>query len=568
MFIDFEGIDGSGKTTLSNMLADRLRKLGYRVTHAREGGELQAPIARRLRELTRDPSYLEMGARTELLLNLARDAQQLEEVVKPALARGELCITDRYVYSQITHSGAGRGLPPAEVQAAAAFAAQGVWPDLVVLVDVDPELARLRKRAGRRGDDETRASSRKGLVGAGITHRIRKAFHELARTDPSRWVILLNEDVPLKALAQNLCDLVVARLEGGAPEIRPLNARPPVRRGVGLGGLEEAFFEAVDELAIREPYLALFSLTGIPGPAAHQRRVRLLESYPKDVARSLTGLGDEESHRIREILLALAPKEVAQSLWRDLSAPALALRERLFDAAPAQVVQTLKGCDGARAWALRERALAQGEWISALLGLVGVDSPRAWEVREAGLRHGLSAEVARSLGELHTPQADAWRERLLDAVPLAVLKGLSGVDSPFARRAREALFPRAPKPVLRSLAGVDAPYAWAMRVRAAPLTKEALDAVDGMDAEEAWQMRNRWAAQWPCTALSSLRDLAMTPRGQALVERVLAENPGRVPVWRSAYSVIARAQGARPAPAGRDLEGEGEGLGDTAEVLH
>src|SRR5690606_19591540 len=78
VFIDFEGIDGSGKTTLSNRLAERLRALGYPVVHAREKGELKSALARNVRELTRDARHLEMGARTEFFLNLARDAQQRE----------------------------------------------------------------------------------------------------------------------------------------------------------------------------------------------------------------------------------------------------------------------------------------------------------------------------------------------------------------------------------------------------------------------------------------------------------------------------------------------------------
>ena len=111
---------------------------GYKVTHAREGGELRAPIARRLRELTRDLNCLEMSPRTEFLLNLARDAQQLEEVIKPALQKGQVCISDRYLYSQLALSGGGRGLPHAELEPALKLASQGIWPDLVILVDVDP----------------------------------------------------------------------------------------------------------------------------------------------------------------------------------------------------------------------------------------------------------------------------------------------------------------------------------------------------------------------------------------------------------------------------------------------
>ena len=103
------------------------------MAHAREGGELRSPIARRIRELTRDSTLLEMGPRTEFFLNLARDAQQLEEVIAPALARGEVCISDRYLYSQLALTGGGRGLPESLLGAPCELASQGIWPDLVIL---------------------------------------------------------------------------------------------------------------------------------------------------------------------------------------------------------------------------------------------------------------------------------------------------------------------------------------------------------------------------------------------------------------------------------------------------
>ena len=87
-----------------------------------------------------------------------------------------------------------------------------------------------------------------------------------------------------------------------------------------------------------------------------------------------------------------------------------------------------------------------------------------------------------------------------------------------------------------------------MRRDAVTLSKEALDSVDGMDLEEAWALREEHWRQWPSTALSSLRHLAITRRGEALIDRVLAANPQRIAVLRNAYGAIAR----RPAAAGTE----------------
>lgn len=542
MFIDFEGIDGSGKTTLSNILAEKLKKLGYRVTHAREGGELKAPIARRLREMTRDASLLEMSARTEFLLNVARDAQQLEEVVRPALARGEVCITDRYLYSQLSHSGAGRGLPMSELQPVADFASQGVWPDLVILVDVDPELARLRKRVSKVGKDELDAGSRKGLVGAGLTVRIREAFLEMARLDPVRWLVIENNDQSLSVLADRIFETVRSRLEGRDPEIQYLPSTGSRWPKPTLQNLETAFFAAVDELELREPNLALYLLTGVPGLAAHQRRLRFVEQAPGLVARSLAGITDEESFELREVLATLAPQDVLASLGSDPSPRAMALRMALFAKAPKQAVQSLKRNDSKEAWALREDALEYGELDAVLAGLAGVNSERAWELRSLGLEKKAWAATAKSLCDLEGDRADGLRAELYSKDRLSVLKSTSGLDSPFARTIREQLFEKAPKVVLRTITGLDAPYAWRMRVQMAPWTKEALDSVDGMFAPEAWVLRERFCDQWPSTALSSLRGLCLTERGQELMERVLAANPKRVAVLKNAFATMAKAQ--------------------------
>ncbi|WP_375760536.1 dTMP kinase [Corallococcus exercitus] len=545
MFIDFEGIDGSGKTTLSNLLASRLKRLGYKVAHAREGGELQSPTARRIRELTRDARLLEMGPRAEFFLNLARDAQQLEEVIAPALKRGEVCITDRYLYSQLALTGGGRGLREEQLLSSCELASQGLWPDLVILVDVDPDLARLRKRLGKVQSGKVNdTDSRKGLVGAGLAVRVREAFLAQARRDPARWIILENNDQPLRVLEQRLVEAVVARLEGREQPVQRLVPAPtPPPPGVAsVDDVEERFFHAVDGLEAREPQLAAWLLNGIPGLPAHQRRLAYAERLPGLVARGLTGLDDDTAWTLRDVLAASVPADVAEGLGFVTSPRANALRQRLYAQAPEAVLEGLKRQDTPEAWALRERGLKDGHLGAVLLGLAGVDGEESWVVREAGMQRKLYSAVARSLGGLATERADALREALIPHDRLAVLKSTTGLETPVAVGLREQLEKGALKLVLRSLTGVDTPRAWAMRERGVALTKEALDSVDGMDSPRAWKLRASAARRWPATVVSSMRGLPLVAETRALLERILEEQAGKLPVLRNAYAVVAQAR--------------------------
>ncbi len=549
MFIDFEGIDGSGKTTLSNLLAARLRRLGYKVAHAREGGELQAPIARKIRELTRDSRLLEMGARTEFFLNVARDAQQLEEVIAPALARGEVCISDRYLYSQLALSGGGRGLPREELEPACELASRGIWPDLVVFVDVEPDLARLRKRLGKlREGRASDGDSRKGLAGAGLAVRTREAFLDMARRDPARWLIIENNDQPLWVLEQRIVDAVLARLQGReqqAQRIVPSSA--PVAPGpVTVESVEERFFHALDSLEVREPALAVWMLSGLPGLAAHQRRLAAVERFPGLAVRSLSGLEDEASWALRELLAKVVPVDVAASLGSSQSPRAMALREQLYPQAPGEVLAGLKCNDSQEAWALRQRGLRDRKLPEVLIGLTGVDCDVAWSVRELGVQKKLHGAVARSLTGLRGERVDALREALLPHDRLAVLRSVTGLDSPFASGLREQLEGKALKLVLRSLTGLTTDESFALRERGALLTKEAIDSLDGLDDPRAWALRESCAERWPATVLSSLKGLPLTERAEALITRVLSAAPGKIPLLRNAYAVIAAAQESHP----------------------
>lgn len=564
MFIDFEGIDGSGKTTLSNRLAQRLRKLGYRVTHAREGGELKARVSQRIRDLTRDPQLLELSPRAEFLLNLARDAQQLDEVVKPALARAEVCITDRYVPSQLALAH-GRGLPGEELEAAVKVASQDVWPDLVILVDVEPELARLRKRLGKIQEErDTAPTSRKGLAGSGLAARARESFLAQARADPSRWLVVSNDEQPLWVLEQRILEAVLARLEKRELPVQPIV--PPVRTspapGTSARALGERFFHRLDTLEIREPSLAAYLLAGVRGRLAHQRRLTFAERFPALVARGLRGLDDDDSFALREWLATRAPAEVALSLPRT-SGRARVLRARLIDTAPRPVVEGLSGDGSDEAWALRDRALAKGELEAVLRGLAGEGSPRAWTLREVGLSRGLAEAVAVSLEGLGDARADGMREAMRAQSPLAALRSVHGLDSPLARTLREELLERATKPVMESLRGLDSEHASTLRERVAARAPEAVESLVGLDDERAWTLREAHADRWPSAAVRSLGARALSPRGQALLARVLRACPDRLPVLRDAYVVTLDArwkqeQAGRSVPAPAYAEAQAE----------
>ncbi|MBN1441550.1 MAG: dTMP kinase, partial [Planctomycetes bacterium] len=193
VFIDFEGIDGSGKTTLSNRLADYLRERGVNVFHARDKGVFRSEISKAIRTLTRDPRFLRMSDVTEFLLYVARDTQMIDEFIRPRLKDGNVVFSDRYLYSAVTHSHHARGLPREEVDAVLQVAARGLWPDLVVYCDVDPLTSRIRKKVQKIKDRRPSADfGRKGLMGIGFREEMRKGFLNLARQDPETWLVIDN----------------------------------------------------------------------------------------------------------------------------------------------------------------------------------------------------------------------------------------------------------------------------------------------------------------------------------------------------------------------------------------
>ena len=177
--IAFEGGEGSGKTTQSRLIAIWLRELGYDVETTHEPGGTK--IGMRLRALLLDTAHTGMSPRAEALMYAADRAEHVASVIAPALERGAIVITDRYVDSSLAYQGAGRNLPAEEIARFNWWATGGRTPDLTILLDMDP-IAGLNRR--------TRSADRLEAEPAEFHLRVRAGFLELARADPGRYLVL------------------------------------------------------------------------------------------------------------------------------------------------------------------------------------------------------------------------------------------------------------------------------------------------------------------------------------------------------------------------------------------
>jgi len=203
MFITFEGVDGSGKTTQLRRLQTFLQATGRSVICTREPGG--TPIGDQVRHVLHDVANTAMTPVAEILLYSAARAQLVGELIRPALARGDLVLCDRFYDSTFAYQGYGRGLDLELLRTVTRFATGGLTPDLTVLFDLDSERGLARRTQG--GDEMNRMDRQ--------THdfyrRVRSGYHALAAREPARWAIV-DADRPPDAIFATLCDLVVDRL--------------------------------------------------------------------------------------------------------------------------------------------------------------------------------------------------------------------------------------------------------------------------------------------------------------------------------------------------------------------
>jgi dTMP kinase len=181
LFITFEGGDGVGKTTQAKLLEEWLTAGGRTVVRTREPGGTEVGV------LIRDIVLHHRGdvaPRAEALLYAADRAHHIATLVRPALARGEVVIQDRYLDSSVAYQGAGRVLDAGEVRELSLWASGGLLPDLTVLLDLDPAAARARLDAADKPFDRLEAEK------IDFHARVREAFLSLADAEPDRFLVL------------------------------------------------------------------------------------------------------------------------------------------------------------------------------------------------------------------------------------------------------------------------------------------------------------------------------------------------------------------------------------------
>ncbi|WP_239132678.1 dTMP kinase [Paractinoplanes durhamensis] len=241
VFVVFEGGEGAGKSTQVTRLAATLGADGRDVVVTREPGATD--VGARIRQLVLDKGDAP-APRAEALLYAADRAHHVATVVRPALARGAVVVSDRYVDSSLAYQGAGRTLPVAEISWLSSWATGGLKPDLVVLLDVDPGIGLSRVDSRGLGQDRLESESR------AFHERVRYAFLDLAAADPKRYLVL-DAGRP----AEEISEAVTARLAGllstlnGGPHPAPAPASTAVPPGPDLDAPDLRDEPVLEEMA-------------------------------------------------------------------------------------------------------------------------------------------------------------------------------------------------------------------------------------------------------------------------------------------------------------------------------
>ncbi len=202
MFISFEGMEGSGKSTALRGVAAWLEQKGRTVLCTREPGGTALGLS--LRALLLDTRNTVITPGTELFLYLADRSQHVAEVIRPALDQGKAVLCDRYADSTIVYQGYGRGFSPQELHSLNNTAVGGLWPDRTLLFDVDPAVGLARARGRNSLEGKAEAEGRFEAEALAFHQRVRQGFLDWAVQFPERFRVIDGNAAPEAVLAQAL----------------------------------------------------------------------------------------------------------------------------------------------------------------------------------------------------------------------------------------------------------------------------------------------------------------------------------------------------------------------------
>lgn len=206
-FLAIEGGEGAGKGTILKDLASRLENSGFKVLATREPGGTPEGLELRQILLGTDGKIWDPWA--ELLLMTAARVQHVRRVIQPAIERGELVISDRFVGSTIAYQGAGHGIAADEIEHLHLKAVGDFWPDLTIVLDIDPRIGLQRSlaRLGQQDLDEGRFEA----MSLAFHERVRASFLQQAAAQPSAYAVV-DAELPLVDVAPNVADAVMTWL--------------------------------------------------------------------------------------------------------------------------------------------------------------------------------------------------------------------------------------------------------------------------------------------------------------------------------------------------------------------
>jgi dTMP kinase len=201
LFLSFEGIDGSGKTTQVERIVKTIRTTGRDVVSVREPGSTS--VAERVRSILLDRQHVELEPLTELLLYLACRAELVARTIRPALEQGGIVVTDRYADSTMAYQGCGRELGVDLVRQANQLATAGLTPDITFLIDLPVTVAVTRRR--HKGNDRLESEALE------FHERVRKGFLDIACAEHNR-VVVIDGTVPQDEVTRQIIDALAIRV--------------------------------------------------------------------------------------------------------------------------------------------------------------------------------------------------------------------------------------------------------------------------------------------------------------------------------------------------------------------